>query len=486
MSNFAEWKVEIEQEYEVWKKVHKVTKSDSAIKDYFLEIIEHGQLRDKQRDLKTEYEEFCEHRKDYEEIIGKNGGRVYDCLVAFINFRVSYEIDIESKFLQTEKVQYEKSSALKKKKNGWVKNAAELAALEMSEDLKEREDFYNALIFAGSLHDELVQGVFNKNAGRWINFCSWINKYYHAFDSWDALSEFCAHYCHNEVGDNFLYVRNLEDVCAYYTILKKESDEYRKGLIIQTRNKIDNKKLEKYSDEQRTATAYMLNIIKNDITGDIDEQSFVNDYLTASDWELIGDTAYEHLTAIKKIFSAYCGDDLGQDDGQTRDYSVLVAEIYDKSFDGLLDDRELRRSLNSYSNLQKEILSRFIKINRINKTQNEDKGEGVQHDKIKQIYNILPTENEDSYFYPEFNKSVRYFAVLAAMLEVKGNYFINPDAVVSEINKFLRECYVRELYKNSYDDFDWFVYQSLEYEMKNGLLSDSCGLNTIIKYLQTE
>lgn len=328
-----------------------------------------------------------------------------------------------------------------------------------------------------SIYDNVCRkGYFSmasSSDGDWINFCSAFHRLMpDMFNSWDKVNDFCVKCCKNKDGDNFLYVRNLADFCAFHTIQKKQTAESGKKLIKKAKTLLQ----ESVSEEtvkngfQATATNYLMSMA--DEISDVDEDYFLDQYIVGSYWGFIFDNNYQHLTAIKNIYKVCYGIDLGKDEADARDYDELVGKIYEYCFSEVFQNNIVKEKIKSYNSLQKELISKFIFVKDDANTEF--------------VFNAVPEEDSDEDIYCQtFNKAVRYFAVLAAMINAQGEA-ASPGDLKTCVNKFLRECYVRELDENSYDDFDWVVFEAWDYEEGRGTLQDSCGVNTLVAYLQNE
>ena len=441
----SEWKKSVEKDYEAWKeKTERSLKSkeDGHVIRYFDTLYkEHNNLRERYDAFVAEYKQCKKGEKGA-------GGKAVKLL--FIRAAIQGRITV---------------------KDG--QTCVDIDKEWINKETKDQSGLYDNVFRKGKFTMD------PSGEEHWINFCAALHRLDEkVFPSWDAINDFCIQCCRYEKGDNFLYARRLRDVCAFYTIQKGKTAEYKKKLLQRAKRAIEEADARYRNGNdglQVTATLDMLERLEGAELGDEDE--FLQNYIVGSFGDFIFDNDFQYLTAIKTIYNACCGGNLGKDNVVERDYGKIVREIYEYFFSEVFDKTLLQAAIEQErSALRAELFNKFLGVA-------DATGTMLVYDSA---YDAA-VGDESQYRDYFFNKGIRYYAVLAAMIDLKKSEAdINDNvlAVIECINDFLNDCFVRAVEENSYDVFDWFIYQVLAYEKTVGRLDKSYGLDTVVDYLQ--
>ena len=359
MSNFAEWKADVEKEYEEWEKKQKVELSrteNGKILDYFdakckenllLDII-WNKFLDKYKECKKKEKGASEKAKK----------------LLFVRCVLQNRIEWHQ--------------------NG---NGEMIVGIDIDLDWIRKETNDQT----GLYENIFEKGNFPMEEGNelWIDFCSAFHKYFGLFDSWDEINVFCTKCCKNKKGDNFLCVRKIDDLCTFYTIINNKSGKYKKELIQKVKTYIlkqwnsseTQSKSEEESEEKPTAyTMEMLNDIKK-FCG-MREEEFCEEMLRYSFrhsiWSPKVTNTKEvaifdrliHLTAIQNMYDLFKAPDILASGETKTETAEGELEFIFNWFDNKIGE-ENRKKLNNYirnllkgtnqtTNLKRRLWSCFI------------------------------------------------------------------------------------------------------------------------------
>lgn len=280
---FAEWKKQVEKDYEEWKVTHTIVpsqkKGDKVSNAYVVKDNKQRITKYLEKILADNecYDGFKKARKKYR--AGK-----YDYAISFVQFVYNFFIEGKSK--------------------------KEISEFEFPETVNEKnEEFYRELAQSKTLRKHLQDNdyrfLFESSAGYWLDFCSALHKYFGLFDSWKTINKFCKYFCYSKKRENFLYVRNPEDICSFYAIARGETHQFQQETYKKLKGNILSKNAGEYGEQVTQGTQVMMDEIS--ICADWDEKIFLqmiqNSYLRSIGLQQSQQDLYSKILYLYKGFA---------------------------------------------------------------------------------------------------------------------------------------------------------------------------------------